>query len=456
MGGLSSALNTSANALSTFERVFEVIGNNIANANTPGYARQIQSIKSLPFDPAHGVPGGVAAGPLLNSRSEYLEQALRIQQTALGGAQQRAGDLSQIQPLFSLTAATGIANSLNSFFNTFSQLTVNPNDEISRQAVITQAGQLAQSIHQSAVGIEQVSANITSQTGVVVTQINQFASQIASINQRYRANTQAQQDENLDTDLHNALGNLAGLANVSVIRASDGSFNVYLGGQVPLVLGDRVAPISVGKSGASTTILDASGNDITSKIDGGQLGALLQENNSTLPSYTTDLNTLAQSLADKVNATLAAGVDKNGATPAVNLFSYNGASAASTIAVTGITPDQIAAASAGSPSGNGNAVALSQLATAPVINGFTFTQFYGNLGSRVGSDVANAQQDQSQAQDQLTQAQAQRTKISGVDLNEEATALLQFQQAYQAVGKLVGVLNTLSSTVMNMLQPTAG
>lgn len=453
MGSITSALLSAGNAMSVFERSFDVIENNITNANTPGYAEQVQSLTPLPFDPSEGLAGGVTPGPLINTRSEYAEQAVRDQDTAFGSAQQLSNDLGQIQPLFDLTSTTGIASSLNSFFNTFSQLTVNPNDEVSRQAVITAAGQLAQNLNQSATGIAQVSTNAATATSSVVTQINQLASQIASINQSFQSSAQSQQDESLDTDIHNDLESLSTIANISVIHTSDGAYNVYLGGQTPLVLGATTAPISVSNASGQTAILDANGNDITAQITSGQLGALIGEQNVTLPGYQTSLNTLAQSLADTVNSTLAGGVDINGNAPTTNVFSYNAANAAATIAVTGITPDQIAAASAASPGGNDNAVALSQLATAPDTQGFTFTQYYGNLGATVGSDVSSAQQDQTQAQDQLTQAQLQRTAISGVDLNAEATKLLQYQQAYEAVGQLVSVISGLTTTLMDMFNP---
>jgi flagellar hook-associated protein 1 FlgK len=454
MGTISGALSSAASALTVFDRVFDTIENNITNANTPGYAQQEQSLQPLAFDPATGLGGGVAAGPLLSSRVEYLEQGVRDQQQSLGYSTQLAGDLGQVQPLFDLTSTSGVANALNSFFNTFSQLTVNPNDEVSRQAVITAAGTLAQNINQSAAGIEQVSTNATSQTTTVVTQINQLASQIASINQQFDANSQTTQDESLDSDVHNALETLSGLANISVIRTAGGAYNVYLGGQTPLVLGNTVAPISTSNVSGQTAILDANGNDISSQITSGQLGALVQENNTTLPGYLSNLNQLAQSLADTVNTTLSNGVNENGNAGAP-LFSYDQASdAASTIAATNITSDQIAAASSTAPGGNDNAVALTELATTPEINGFTFTQFYGNLGAQVGTDVASAQQNQTQAQDQLTQAQAQRTAVSGVDINTEAAQLLQFQQAYTAVGKLVSVLQDLTTTIINAVQPT--
>lgn len=452
MGSLTSALLSSANALKTFASTFNVIENNITNANTPGYARQDNNLQPLPFDPSGGLAGGVIAGPLLSSRSEFLEQNVRNQQSQFGAAQQTASDLGQIEPLFDLTSTSGIASSINNFFNSFSQLGVNPNDTLSRQAVINQAGTLAQTIHQSAVGISQLTANVSNQTSQVVNQINELAGQIAKLNLQYQSGSLAGQDAGLDAQMHADLENLSQIVDFTVIRSSNGGFNVAIGGQAPLVIAGTAFPISLNSSSNQTEILDSQGHDITGQLTQGQLGGLIQEENTTLPGYLSSLNTLAQSLADTVNGQLAQGIDQNGVAGAA-LFSYDSAAdAASSLAATNITPDQIAAASLGSPGGNGNAIAVAQLTATPAINGITWTSFYGNLGAQVGNDIVSAQQEQSQAQSQLTQAQTQRSTQSGVSLNEQATELLQFQQAYQAVGKLVGVLDTLTETVINMVQ----
>jgi flagellar hook-associated protein 1 FlgK len=453
MGSITTALYNSANALEIFSRTFNVIENNITNANTPGYAKQDQLLLAQPFDPAMQLTGGVTEGPMISSRSEYLEQAVRTQQQSYGSAEQRSADLGQIQPLFDLTSTSGIANNVNALFNSFSQLSVNPNDTVSRQAVINSAGTLAGSIRTTSAGISQVSTNVSIQTSDVVSQINTIAGQIAKINAQYQSNAAAHQDAGLDAQLHSALENLSELTDFSIIPESGGAVTIAMGGQTPLVIGDQALPISVDPSSNQTTILDANGTDITGQISQGKLGALIQEKNTTIPGYMNDLNTFAQSLADSVNGQLAQGVDQNGSAPATPLFSYDQASdAASTISINNLTPDQIAAASAGAPGGNGNAVALAQMATSPQIGGFTFTQFFGNLASRIGSDVAGANQDQQQAQDQLTQAQAQRSAVSGVSLNEEAAKLLQFQQAYQAAGKLVSVLDSLTETTIDMVK----
>ena len=78
-GSLSTALRSSAQAMSVSERAFNVIQNKSANANTPGYVEQEQTLVAMPFDPNTQLSGGVAAGPVVSSRSECLEQNVRIQ-----------------------------------------------------------------------------------------------------------------------------------------------------------------------------------------------------------------------------------------------------------------------------------------------------------------------------------------------------------------------------------------
>jgi flagellar hook-associated protein 1 FlgK len=452
VGNLLTSLLNSTGALSVYDREFNVIQNNITNANTPGYAKQDLALISMPFNPAQKTAGGVAAGGMLSSRSEYIEQDVRNQQQLLGSAQQRSNDLGQVQPLFDPTSNTGIAGSLNGFFNSFSQLEVNPNDEVARQSVIDAAGQAAQSFQQTAIGITQIANNADNQTRDSITQVNQLTTQIAQLNQEYRSNSAASSDAGLDAQMHAALENLSGIVNFSMVRTSDGAVNVYVGGQTPLVIGNDQFALSADFSSPKTAIRDTQGKDITAQITSGSVGALLQEKNTTLPGYMTQLNTLAKTFADQVNGQLSLGVDKTGATPVTNLFSYNQPTdAAFSIKVTGITPDEIAAATPSAPGGNGNALAVAQLANAPAVNGFTFTQAFGNVSAQVGRDVSNAQQDLKQDQDLVTQAQQQRQQQSGVSLDEEAAKLLQFQQAYQAVGKLVSVLNELTQTVLNII-----
>ena len=452
MGNINTALYTAANALGVLGQAFNVVENNITNANTPEYADQNANFEPEPFDISQQLSGGVEMGPLISSRDEYLEQAVRTQQTALSYSTQMANDLGEVQSNFSLTSTDGIDSELNNFFNSFSQLSVSPNDTEDRQAVLNAASAVAQSFQSAAQSIQQVSTNVVSQTSGVVSQINLLGSQIANLNQTYSNDPGSNTDPGLDAQMHQDLLQLSQLTNFTLTQNSDGSYNVFVGGQSPLVLGTTAYSFSAGSTSDQTAILDSEGNDVTGEISGGQLGALVQEQNTTLPGYLNGLNTLAQNFADTVNGQLAQGVDQNGDTPTTPLFSYNSASdAASTITVNNLTPDQIAAAAADAPGGGDNAVAMTQLANTPEINGATFTQSYSQIATQIGDDVSNAQADQQQTQSQLTQAQSEVSNASGVNINTEATKLLQYQQAYDAVGKMVGVLDDLTQTLINMV-----
>lgn len=451
MGLLTSILN-SANALKVYDQEFSTIQNNIANANTPGYADQNVTLAADSFNPSAGLDGGVSTGPLASTRSQYLEQSVRTQTTLFGSAQQQASDLAPLQSLFNLSSATGISGSLNSFFNSFSALSVNPNDSVARQNVIIQAQTVATSFNQAAIGINSASSNVEQETNNAVSTINQIAGDIANINKQYAAAPGASTDAGLDAKLNSDLENLSQVANFTVLNVN-GQVNVYLGGQTPIVMGPQTFNVSADFSTPQTIVRDSQGNDITSQIAGGQLGAEIHENNVTLPGYTSSLNTLAQTFADTVNNALSQGVDQNGNPPANNLFSYNtSADAAFTLSVTpGFTGSQIAAALPSAPGGNGNALAVAQLATASAVNGFTFTQAFGNLGQQVGTDILNATNNRTEQQNLVTQAQALRAAVSGVSYDTEAAKLLEFQQAFTAMSKVVTTLNSMTTSLMAMM-----
>jgi flagellar hook-associated protein 1 FlgK len=455
MGNLLVSLLNSANALSVYNDALATTENNVLNASTPDYARQVQVLTALPFDLSSGMPGGVGAGPVISTRDAYAEESVRTQQSQLGYQQQISTDLGTLQNYFDPQSTSGISTSLEGLFNSFSQLSVNPNDTVSRQAVLDQAQQVAASFQTTATGIGTTSGAIENETQASVQTINQLASQIAQINTQSTGNGGGAMNAGVDASLNSDLEELSQYAGFKALQQPDGQVTVYLGGQAPLVIGDTAIPLQTDFSSGQTRILDAQGNDITSEIQSGSLAGLLQENNTLLPSYLSDLNTLAQSVADQVNTTLSNGIDQNGNTPTTDLFAYDAtAGAAASLTVNPLTPDQIAAALPGAPGGNGNALALAQLTNATPINGFSFAQYYGNISANVGSDLSNAQSDATTDQQLLTQAQTLRSTISGVSLDQEATNLITYQRAYDAVSKMVTVIDAMTEDVINMIPTT--
>src|SRR2546423_881164 len=100
MGNLLVSLFNSANALGVYNQALATTENNVLNASTPGYAKQVQTLTALPFDIASGLPGGVGAGPIVSTRNAFAEQSVREQQSQLGYQQQISTDLQQLQNYF--------------------------------------------------------------------------------------------------------------------------------------------------------------------------------------------------------------------------------------------------------------------------------------------------------------------------------------------------------------------
>ena len=308
-------------------------------------------------------------------------------------------------------------------------------------------------------------------------QVNQLAAQLSSYNAQIQNGDQ--NDSALQAQLYSTLESLSEIANVTTISQPDGTMTVMLGGQTPLVSGSHANRMSVdvyvpqppppvvNPSGPPTShIVDSTGADVTAQITGGKLGGALTVRNQVLPAIQGDayqtgsLNQLAQAFADRVNTLLTAGTTSTGQ-PGTALFTYDATNATNVAASIDVNPAITAAqlAPANASGSNGTALALSGLSQstnpADQINGQTYTQFFGSVAAQVGSQLSAAQNGQSVQQDLVTQAQSLRQQTSGVDLNAEATKILQYQQAYDAASKMINVIDNLTQTVLGLIQPSS-
>ncbi|MGH8777801.1 flagellar hook-associated protein FlgK [Paraburkholderia sp.] len=128
-----------------------------------------------------------------------------------------------------------------------------------------------------------------------------------------------------------------------------------------------------------------------------------------------------------------------------------------TVTITG-TPNNSDTFAIGSNTGGGNdgrnALLLSNLVTAKSLNGgsSTLTDAYANYVNTIGNQT-NQVQTQNTAQTSLvTQITSAQQSVSGVNTNEEAANLLQYQQLYQANSKVIQTASTLFQTLLGIFQ----
>ena len=453
MSNLLGSLMASAGAIKAYDRVLNVIQNNVVNASTPGYAAERVNLVALPFDPVAGQSGGVRSGEVQNARDEFVERSVWRQQNFVGRFTQTSQGLEPLEQILAVTADAGIPSGLDRLFQGFAALATAPNDTVARQQVLDDAAQLAAAFNATASAFSSAANATDQEIRNTVDQINGIVGEVQRYNQAVSAGAVSHGDTASDATVYANLEKLAQLVDFTARRGPNGEFDILLGnGQAPLLLGDRQLPLSADFSEPATVIRSVYGNAVTGQFESGKLAALLDVKNTQIPSFSADLDRLAAAVAGQVNTTLQNGLDRNG-NPGVPLFNFDMVQPAATLAVAAIGPAELAAASAAAPGGGGNAQDVAALAKLPLLDGAPFTAFYGGLAGRVGQRKAAAGRDQQLHQQLLAQAQAVREETSGVSLDMEATRLVQFQRAYQAAAQLLTVLNQLTGTLIDMLRP---
>jgi flagellar hook-associated protein 1 FlgK len=141
-----------------------------------------------------------------------------------------------------------------------------------------------------------------------------------------------------------------------------------------------------------------------------------------------------------------------------NIFNAPGqvAGSAAALQVVLVDPNKIAAAGLGLGTGDDtNAVAAANLAAQTIINGQTPSDFYSNLVSALGAAVSETTTQNTALTASVTQLQSQVNSLSGVNLNDEASNLEEFQRSYQAASQVFTILNSIMASALNLGVETA-
>jgi flagellar hook-associated protein 1 len=454
MGGLNTALNIGMQALDVSEAALNTIGNNISNANTPGYTDETVDVSSNAITLSGGdiTGGGVTLDEVTSSRDELLNQQIQ-QQTALQGSANTVSTLlGQAQGYFGDTG-TDIGSELAAFSSSLAALSASPSGGSAQQSVLTAGQNLAQAFNSTAAGLTSVQSEADSNVTSSVSQINSLTKQIAQLNGQLTQSSSSSGEnggviEDQRDELVQQLSNLVG---VSVSQSSDGEV-ITTGNGTPLVMGSQSFNLqtATGANGLQE-VEDSNGNDITSNITGGELGGALQVANQTIPGYLTQLNTLATQFATAMNTAQAAGTDSNG-NPGQPFFSVpaGGANAAAGISVALTSPSQIAISSDGAANSNGNVANLSAVLTTALPSGETAANTYAGLVFQTGNDASNASANSSAIGQNLLQLTNQQSSVSGVSIDDETANLIRYQTAYEAGARIVSTIQQLSTDTLDM------
>jgi flagellar hook-associated protein 1 FlgK len=453
MSSLNASLAIALSGLSAEQAALATTTNNVANANTPGYSRQVPVLVSS--DPVVEDPltlgTGVTLKKIQSVRDPILESQIQQETQSQGQLSALVSALTQTQSNFSSTTAD-IGTAISKFFNSVNQLSTSPSDLSLRQNVLTAAGNMATAFNTAANQLSAQRTNLDQSVEQTVGQINQLTAQIAQLNGQIANLENVGRDAGSFVDQRAQLiDQLSSLIDVSVIP-TDHTLTLTTASGAPLVSGQQSFALSTQPDATGNERVYSQGHDITSIIVSGQLGGVLQARDQQIPTLQKQLDLLASSLATAVNRVQTGGYDLSGH-PGTDLFtpppaSSTGAAASLSVAVT--DPAGIAASSDGTVGSNGNAEALYALSSQAIVNGQSPADYYSGIVFNVGNYVADVMAGQNASSLVLQQLNDQRSAVSGVSLDEEAANMVRYENAYAASAQVVTAINNMMYEVIHM------
>jgi flagellar hook-associated protein 1 FlgK len=451
---LSTSLSIAVQSLGAATGALQATNNNIANANTPGYSRQVVILQeAAPTNLGNLSEGnGVVLEGYQSVRDELLQSRIQQETQSQSGANAQLASMQQIQPAFT-TSTQDIGTQMSALFASLSSLSTNPTSASSRQGVITAGQNLATAFNTVSSTLTTQQSNLNSQVTQDVGAINQLTAQIAALNPQIVQLKAAGQDGGTLQDQQNQLVlSLSALTSVSVTNASDGSTTLSTGNGTPLVVGSQSLALqtSTGANGM-TQVLDSNGTNVTASLTSGDLGGSVQTRDQTIPGILNQLDTLANQFGNAFNAAQKTGFDQNG-NAGQNFFTVPstvaGSAGAITMAIT--NPALVAASSDGTAGSDGNLANLSGVQTGTLAAGQTPGDAYSSLVYQVGSLTSNANAESTATAASLLQLNDQLSSVSGVSIDQESTNLITYQQSYEAAARVVTTIQALFQTTMSM------
>ncbi|MGH7225473.1 MAG: flagellar hook-associated protein FlgK, partial [Gemmataceae bacterium] len=320
---MSSLYTVGASALNTAQNAMNLIGNNLANANTPGYHEQVVDLtEATPTQIGNlSLGNGVQVGGITRQIDAPLETAINNQTNSLADTTAQLNTLQQVQT--ELQPSSGSLNAdIEQFFNDVTTLATDPTDTTQRTVVIGDAQNIATTFNSLSTSLDQVQSGLDSQLSSSVSSINSLAQQIAQFNGQIEEASASGSTPNDLLDQRDELVNqLAGDINVQVTPSTFGQVNVMAGG-APLVTGNQAENLQYTINDDDQGQVSLTGSSTPLTVSGGQVGGLLAVRNQSLPAVQTQLNTLASAFAQQVNNVQATGIGLSG--PSTSLLGTSG------------------------------------------------------------------------------------------------------------------------------------
>lgn len=317
---LFSAIQLASNALQANQIGLQVVGQNISNANTPGYSREVVSLTpgTTQQSGALLLGTGVQVQGIVQQIDQYLEGRTRTATSDSASASTQQATYQSLEQMLNALGDSSIGSQMNDFIASVQNVLNQPESTSVRNLAVLQGSTLANSINSIGQQVAQMQSDLDQQVTGTVASANQLIEQVRSLNLQISQlqgslgpNSQA---VGLTDQRDEALDQLSQLVNIQTQPQPSGSVNVFIGGNW-VVFEGQSQPLAVTEqtsdgSTISTPVIASTKTPLD--LTGGQLAGLVASRDTVLGGFADDLNQFAGTLAYEFNKVYSSGQGTTG------------------------------------------------------------------------------------------------------------------------------------------------
>jgi flagellar hook-associated protein 1 FlgK len=457
---IDGALSIATGGLANINRQMAVVSQNVANASTPGYSVEVSTQQSLTAD---GEGLGVRSGPAIRTIDTALQAETFSQNATVAGLQTRQNALQAIDAVQGTPGQGGdIASLLGNLQDQFSTLLNSPDNLAQQRQVVSAATSVAQGIN--ALSAAYTSQRQTAQQSIAagVTTLNTTLNTIGGLSdQIVELKAGGQSIADLENQRDSAVASLSQLLDVKALEQPSGDLLIITQSGLTLPTHGAsalsISDATMQPASAAPAIM-LRGVDVTTRMQGGQIGANVTLRDTTMPTDQAELDQLSQNLAGRF-ADPAVGLTlftdpTNEAVPAQDPSQpppggFLGFAA--TIKVNSLVQATPSLVRDGTPSRNAtdiiNNVLSNALGRTPTLQQLAATM------------LASQAQDSATTTSRLGTEQAVQTTLttklsaqSGVKMDTEMSTMIQLQNAYGANAKVIAAVQAMWTQLLSTVQ----
>ena len=319
---MADLLSTGISGVRTYQRALATVGNNIANVDTDGYSRQRLDIadKTSVNEGGLNIGNGVTAVRVQRSYDSFVAENLRSSQSQLSKHQTTLDYTTQLENLLA-DQQLSLSSSVDGFFAAVQEVSVSPSSGSARQNMLNLAQTTASQFNTVGAQLARIEQTSYNDIQAKVSQLNQFASQLANINSSLNKASNINKQPNQLLDLRDTLiQDMSKLMRVVAVERANGSVDVHMG-DVPsgqyLVQGNKSNRVTIARSATNPeeAVLMATVGNSSQALNqpvGGSIAGIAEFRGHALTSLRNELDALVQVFVGEVNAAHTLGIDAQG------------------------------------------------------------------------------------------------------------------------------------------------